>query len=93
MTNDTLFGVNEIYGTNILYPFRIAAPIRKGQTYFSAYNNDDIAASGVAANSYLPFCDRWWHGGLPRIDLGHRRKWDGNLLWNSNVDHDSRCDR
>lgn len=53
MTNDTLFGVNEIFGTNISYPFRIAAPIRKGQTYFSAYNNGDIAASGTAAGSYV----------------------------------------
>ena len=53
MTNDTLFGVNEIFGTNISYPFHIAAPIRVGQTYFSAYNNSDIAASGAAVNRYV----------------------------------------
>jgi hypothetical protein len=53
MTNDTLFGVNEIFGTNISYPFHIAAPIRPGQTYFSAYNNSDIAASGAAVNRYV----------------------------------------
>jgi hypothetical protein len=53
MTNDTLFGVNEVYGTNISYPFQIAAPIRTGQTYFSAYNNSDIAASGATVNSLL----------------------------------------
>jgi hypothetical protein len=51
--NDTLFGVNEKYGTNISYPFRIAAPIRKGQTYFSAYNNSDIDASRMAVNVYV----------------------------------------
>ena len=51
--NDTLFGVNEIFGTSISYPFHIAAPIRTGQTYFSASNNADIAASKAAVNRYV----------------------------------------
>ncbi len=53
MVNDTLFGVNEIFGTNLSYPFHIAAPIRKGQAYFSAANNSDIAASAAAVNKYV----------------------------------------
>ncbi len=53
MVNDTLFGVNEIFGTNISYPFHIAAPIRKGQAYFSAASNGDIAASFAALNKYV----------------------------------------
>ena len=53
MTTDTLFGVNETYGKNISYPFHIAAPIRTGQTYFTAYNNSDLAASGAKVNSYV----------------------------------------
>lgn len=53
MTNDTLFGVNEEFGTNISYSFRIAAPISKGQTYFSAYNDADITTSGAAVNRYV----------------------------------------
>lgn len=51
--NDSLFGVNERWPADISYPYRIAAPIRNGQTYFSAYNNSDIAASGAAANRWI----------------------------------------